>query len=227
MMEPAQEALGDPLRVLVADDHTLFREGLVALLAAAPDTVVVGEAGTGTEALSLVEHTTPDIVLMDIMMPEMNGIDATSRLRADHPGTHVVMLTMLEDDDSLFAAMCAGARGYLLKGADTGEVLRTIRAVARGEALFGPAIATRLSGFFQHADRKSRSMAPFPDLTDREREVLDLVATGMSNNQIASRLFISTKTVSNHISSIFAKLHVSDRAKAIVAARQAGLGRGC
>ena len=214
-----------PLRVLVVDDHTLFREGLTALLTAAEDTEVVGEAGTGAEALARVAETAPDVVLMDIQMTDMNGIEATRRVRADHPEIEVVMLTMLEDDDSLFAAMCAGAHGYILKGADTAEVLRTIRAVAAGEALFGPAIARRLTVFFQHADGKGMSVSPFPELTDREREVLDLIATGYDNSAIASRLYISGKTVSNHISNIFAKLHLSDRAHAIVAARQAGLGR--
>ncbi len=217
---------GGTIRILVVDDHRLFREGLIALLDAAPDTQVVGEAGTGQQALALLEELTADVVLMDIMMPDMNGIEATRRLRADHPHTQVVMLTMLEDDDSLFAAMCAGAHGYILKGADTADVLRTVRAVADGQALFGPAIARRLTSFFQHAQGKGLTVAPFPDLTDREREVLDLIAEGLDNRQIASRLYISGKTVSNHISNIFAKLHVADRAQAIVAAREAGLGRG-
>lgn len=214
------------IRILVVDDHQLFRAGLTALLRAASDTDVVGEAGTGTEALAQVEHLAPDVALMDIMMPDMNGIEATRRLRADHPDVEVIMLTMLEDDDSLFAAMCAGAHGYILKGADTTEVLRTVRAVADGQAMFGPAIARRLTDFFQHADGKGLSVSPFPHLTDREREVLDLIAEGLDNRQVGSRLHISAKTVSNHISNIFAKLHVGDRAQAIVAAREAGLGRG-
>jgi DNA-binding NarL/FixJ family response regulator len=214
-----------PLRLLVVDDHTLFREGLIALLRAAPDTEVVGAAGTGGEALDRLDDVCPDVVLMDIMMPDMNGIEVTRRLRAADPDIGVVMLTMLEDDDSLFAAMCAGARGYILKGADTGEVLRTVRAVGRGEALFGPAIARRLTGFFQHVEGRGLSVSPFPHLTDRVREVLDLIATGLDNQRIAARLHISGKTVSNHISNIFAKLHVADRAQAIVTAREAGLGR--
>ena len=144
-----------PVRILVVDDHRLFREGLIALLDAAPGTQVVGEAGTGEQALALVEELTAEVVLMDIMMPDMNGIEATRRLRADHPQTQVVMLTMLEDDDSLFAAMCAGAHGYILKGADTADVLRTVRAVADGQALFGPAVARRLTAFFQHAQGKA------------------------------------------------------------------------
>lgn len=216
---------GATIDILVVDDHRLFREGLTALLAAAPDTEVVGEAGSGTEALARMVDLTPHVVLMDIMMPDMNGIEATRRLRADHPDVEVVMLTMLEDDDSLFAAMCAGAHGYILKGADTADVLATVRAVADGQALFGPAIARRLTTFFQHAQRSGRSVSAFPQLTDREREVLDLIAAGLDNRHISSRLHISAKTVSNHISNVFAKLHVADRAQAIVAARDAGLGR--
>ena len=213
------------IRILVVDDHKLFREGLIALLDAAPETEVVGEAGTGREALALVEELSPDVVLMDIMMPDMNGIEATRRILADHAGIHIIMLTMLEDDDSLFAAMCAGARGYILKGADKAEVLRTVRAVAGGEALFGPAIAGRLTAFFQSAGSQGTTVTPFPNLTDREREVLALIAQGWSNAQIARHLHISSKTVSNHISNVFNRLRVSDRAQAIVKAREAGLGR--
>lgn len=213
------------IRILVVDDHRLFLEGLSALLDVAPDTEVVGEAANGEEALARTAELAPDVVLMDIMMEDMNGIEATRRLRADHPDVQVVMLTMLEDDDSLFAAMCAGAHGYILKGADTSDVLRTVRAVAAGEALFGPAVARRLTAFFQHAEGQGLTVSPFPELTDREREVLDRVAEGLDNRQIASRLYISEKTVSNHISNIFAKLHVAGRAQAIVAAREAGLGR--
>ncbi|HEX9597706.1 MAG TPA: response regulator transcription factor [Anaerolineales bacterium] len=214
------------IRILVVDDHKLFREGLIALLHAAPETEVVGEAGTGREALAQVEELSPDVVLMDIMMPDMNGIEATRRLLGNHAGVHIIMLTMLEDDDSLFAAMCAGARGYILKGADKAEVLRTVQAVAGGEALFGPAIARRLTAFFQSAGSQGTTVTPFAQLTEREREVLTLIAHGLSNKQIASQLHISSKTVGNHISNIFNKLHVSDRAQAIVKAREAGLGRG-
>lgn len=220
------QRIGQRIRILVVDDHKLFRDGLIALLKDAPDTEVVGDAATGSEALDRLGTLEPDVVLMDIMMPDMNGIEATRRIRADNLETQVVMLTMLEDDDSLFAAMCAGAHGYILKGSDKADVLRTVRAVAKGEALFGPAIAKRLTTFFQHAEGKGMSVSPFPELTDREREVLDLIADGLDNATIASQLYISNKTVSNHISNIFTKLHLSDRAQAIVAAREAGLGRG-
>ena len=220
------EQTNTPTRILVVDDHKLFRDGLIALLGDAPDTEVIGDAATGAQALQQLETLSPDVVLMDIMMPDMNGIEATRKIRDERPETQVVMLTMLEDDDSLFAAMCAGAHGYILKGSDKADVLRTVRAVANGEALFGPAIAERLTTFFQHAEGKGMSVSPFPELTDREREVLDLMAEGVDNATIADRLYISNKTVSNHISNIFTKLHLSDRAQAIVAAREAGLGRG-
>lgn len=215
------------IRVMVVDDHTIFRDGLKAILTTVPDIDVAGEAGNGREAIAQAEALAPDVILMDINMPDVNGIEATQQILAAKPETGIVMLTMLEDNDSLFAAMCAGARGYILKGADKAEVLKTIRAVADGEALFGPAIAGRLTAFFQHSRRAAQhddGLAPFPDLTDREREVLELIAAGESNQEIAHRLHISAKTVSNHISNIFGKLQVADRAQAIVKARQAGLG---
>ena len=214
----------EPIRVLVVDDHQLFREGLTALLATAVETDVVGEAGSGTEAIAQTELLTPDIVLMDIQMKDMNGIEATRRILADHPHTGVIMLTMLEDDDSLFAAMSAGARGYILKGADKNEVLRTVSAVAEGQALFGPAIAQRLNAFFKRGKQHESTVIPFPDLTDREREVLVLIAGGLNNNDIATELQISVKTVSNHVSNIFNKLQVADRSQAIVKARNANIG---
>lgn len=215
-----------PIRILLADDHTLFREGLSALLLAAPDTEVVGEAGTGAEAVELAEQLAPDIVLMDILMPDLNGVQATEQILATHPDIGVIMLTMLEEDDTLYAAMRAGARGYILKGADRSEVLKTVRAVANGEALFGPAIASRLTAYFQSGSPEEASIreGDLSALTEREQEVLDLIADGRSNQDIAQLLHISGKTVSNHISSIFSKLHVTDRAQAIVKARRAGLG---
>jgi len=213
------------IRIVVVDDHRIFRDGLLALLAAAPDTDVVGDAGSGEEALEVIAATLPDVVLMDIAMPGMSGLEAVRHVHHDHPDVSIVMLTMLDDDDSLFAAMCAGARGYLLKGADTDEVLKTVRAVAAGDALFGAAMAERLTGLFRHAEGRGLTVAPFPQLTDREREILALVAEGRDNASIARTLYISTKTVSNNVSNILTKLGLADRPQAIVAAREAGLGR--
>lgn len=213
-----------PINILVVDDHRLFREGLIALLNGAADTEVIGEAGNGAEAIAQSDILEPQVILMDIQMPDMNGIEATRRILADHPETGIIMLTMLEDDDSLFAAMCAGARGYILKGADKAEVLHTISAVAQGQALFGPAIAGRLTTFFQRGRQTETAVVPFPELTDREREVLTHIAQGKSNSDIAKELHIAGKTVSNHISNIFNKLQVADRAQAIVKARDANIG---
>lgn len=211
-----------PIRILIADDHTLFRDGLRALLGSVADTEVVGEAATGSEAITRAGALSPDIVLMDIQMPGTNGIEATRRIVQANATVRVVMLTMFEDDDSVFAAMRAGARGYILKGASQTEMLRAIRAVASGEALFGPAIADRLLDFF--ATKASMPPVPFPDLTNREREILNLIAGGLDNTHIADRLFLSPKTIRNHVSIIFSKLQVADRAQAIVRAREAGLG---
>lgn len=214
------------IRVLIVDDHQLFRDGLSAILMKVSDIDVVGEAGTGHEAIAQAQALTPDVILMDINMPDINGIEATQQILAEASTTGIIILTMLEDNDSLFAAMCAGARGYILKGADKTEVINAIRAVARGEALFGPAIAGRLTSFFQNInnDVDNQRVTPFPDLTDREREVLDMIASGENNKDIARQLHISPKTVSNHISNIFNKLQVADRAQAIVKARNAGFG---
>ncbi|HEX5505102.1 MAG TPA: response regulator transcription factor [Thermomicrobiales bacterium] len=211
----------EPIRILIADDNAEFREGLRGLLAAQPNLVIVGEAATGAAALTLAARTLPDVVLMDLQMPDLNGIEATRRLTAASPHVGVLVVTMFEDDDSVFAAMRAGARGYLLKGARKTETLRAIRAVAAGEAIFSPAIARRLMGFF--AARPTP--APFPELTEREREVLALIAQGRDNQAIAAALYLSLKTVRNHVSNIFAKLQVADRAQAAVRAREAGLGR--
>jgi DNA-binding NarL/FixJ family response regulator len=209
-------------RILVADDHTLFRDGLRALLGSVPDTEVVGEAGTGDEAIARAAELQPDVVLMDIQMPGVNGIEATRRIVRDSPHVGVVVVTMFEDDDSVFAAMRAGARGYVLKGADQEEILKVIRAVAGGEAHFGPTIARRLLGYF--ATPRPAAWEAFPDLTAREREILDLIARGRSNHEIAAHLYLSPKTVRNHVSNIFSKLQVADRVQATILAREAGLG---
>ena len=200
----------EPIRILIADDHTLFRSGLQALFESLVDTAVIAQASTGAEAVTLANQHQPDVVLMDIQMPDMNGIEATRRIVHTSPHIGVIIVTMFEDDDSVFAAMRAGARGYVLKGADQEEMLRAVRAVARGEALFGPTIATRLMNFFA-MPVLGVSTPLFPDLTDREREVLDLIARGDSNGDIARHLYISPKTVSNHISNIFNKLQIADR----------------
>lgn len=211
------------MRVLIADDHQLFRDGLRALLLAAPDTEVIGEAATGAEAIQLAAETRPQIILMDIQMPDMDGIAATRAIVAADPAINVLMVTMFEDDPTVFAAMRAGARGYVLKGAKHDEMLRAIRAVGSGEAIFSPSIASRMMNFFA----SSHAAAPddaFADLTDREREILELMARGASNTEIADALTISVKTVRNHVSNIFSKLQVVDRAQAVIRAREAGLG---
>ncbi len=211
-------------RILLADDHTIFRYGLRAMLSSLPEYEVVGEATTGEEAVTLTAELRPDVILMDVQMPGKGGIEATRRILETSPGVGVIVVTMFEDDDSVFAAMRAGARGYVLKGADKEEVFTVVRAVARGEAHFGPEIAKRLMSFFS-APRPAAPSEAFPELTAREREVLDLIAGGRSNAEITRQLFLSPKTVRNHISNIFTKLRVADRAQAIVRAREAGLGQ--
>ena len=212
-----------PIRILVVDDHTLFREGVNAIFNTVLDVQVVGEASNGVEAVSLAGSTQPDVILMDIQMPKLNGIEATRRILHTSPEIGIIVLTMYEDDDTVFSAMRAGARGYILKGADQEELLRAVRAVASGEALFGPAIATRLMTYFSRP-RVEAAPEAFPELTEREREVLDLIANGSNNNQIATQLSISPKTVRNHVSNIFNKLQVAGRSQAIIKAREKGLG---
>ena len=214
--------MSEQIQILIADDHTLFREGMKALLASLPDTAVIGEAATGRAAVSLAEKLQPDVILMDIQMPDMNGIEATRQIALTSPHIGVIVVTMFEDDESVFAAMRAGARGYVLKGADQDEMLRAIRAVARGEALFGPGIAARLTSFFKSP--MTEPAVAFPELTEREMEVLHLLAQGLNNQQIAQRLVITVKTVRNHVSNIFSKLQVADRVQAVLRARNAGLG---
>ena len=213
--------MSDKIRILLADDHPLFRDGLKALLGSVADAEVVGEAATGVQVVELVLELQPDVVVMDLHMPELNGIEATRRIVEASPHVGVLVLTMVEDDDAVFAAMRAGARGYLVKGSSQAEILSAIRAVGAGEAVFGPAIARRLIEYFSSA---SVSPQAFPELTHREREVLELIAQGQSNTAIARELTISQKTVRNHVSNVFTKLQVVDRAQAIVKAREAGIG---
>lgn len=212
------------IKVLIADDHALFRHGLRALLRVLPAVDLVGEATGGEAAVERALALQPDVILMDVQMPDLNGIDATRRILQTSPHIGILMLTMFDEDDSVFAAMRAGARGYVLKGADRGELGRAITAVAGGEAIFSPAIAQRMIQYFG-AIGTLPSSEPFPQLSEREREVLELIAQGHNNADIAARLVLSPKTVRNHVSNIFAKLQVADRAEAIVRARNAGLGQ--
>lgn len=214
----------EPARVLICDDHPLFRDGLRAALAALPGVEVLGEATTGEQAVEQAAELQPDVVVMDVHMPGTNGIEATRRIVHASPHIGVLVLTMFEDDASVFAAMRAGARGYLLKGADRDEIARAIQAIGAGEVIFGAAIARRVIEYFSAPQVAGPPLA-FPELTEREREVLDLIAAGRGNEWIARTLVLSPKTVRNHVSNIFHKLQVADRAEAIVRAREAGLGR--
>jgi DNA-binding NarL/FixJ family response regulator len=211
----------DRIRILIADDHPVFRYGLRALLSAEPTTEVVGEATTGVEAIAQALSLQPDVILMDLNMPGVNGIEATRRIIAEIPHVSILVLTMF-DDDSVFAAMRAGARGYLLKGTEGEEMVRAISVVNSGEAIFSPSIARRLMQYFG-ASRPTTLPQLFPDLTEREREILTLIAQGYTNPAIAEKLVLSPKTVRNHASNIFSKLQVAGRAEAIIRARDAGL----
>lgn len=211
----------ESIRVLVVDDHAHFRDGLRALLDTAPDVEVVGEAASGTEGVAVSTRLQPDVVLMDLTMPGMSGVDATRAIVRASPHIRVLVLSMAADDDSVFAALQAGARGYLLKGARKAEIVRAIQAVASGEAIFGPALASRLAAVL--APQPQPGEAAFPQLTAREGEILRLVAQHVTNPEIATRLGLTPKTIRNHVSNIFAKLQVTDRAQAIIAARDAGL----
>jgi DNA-binding NarL/FixJ family response regulator len=219
-MDPDDRA---EIRIVIADDHESFRSGLRSLLTQVDGLVVVGETASGDEAVARVAALQPDVVLMDLAMPGMDGIEATRRIVDAAPHVAVLVLTMSDDDDSVFAAVQAGARGYVLKGAQRAELVRSIRAVAAGDAIFGPAVARRLMAYFARP-RPSGAETAFPELTEREREILDLVAQGRSNADITAQLVLSPKTVRNHVSNIFSKLQVRDRAEAIVRAREAGLG---
>ena len=212
------------LAVLVVDDHQVFRMGMVALLSSLEGIRVVGEAADVDSAVSGAATLRPDVVVMDLHLGDESGVEATRRIVADHPGIGVLAVTMMDDDDSVFAAMRAGARGYLLKGAGPDDIERAVRAVARGEVLLAPEVATRAIGFMT-ALPAAHDVA-FPQLTIREREILDLVARGLDNTSISRRLVLSPKTVRNHLSNVFTKIQVVDRAQAIVRAREAGLGLG-
>jgi DNA-binding NarL/FixJ family response regulator len=211
----------DPVHVLLADDHPVYRDGLAGLLGATTDLVVVGQAATGREAVELAASLTPDVVVLDLNMPELNGVDAARQIVGTAPHTAVLILTMYDDDALVFQAIQAGARGYLLKSADPDTVLAAVRSVARGEAIFGAALAQRLSQWFTSMDEHR---GPFVQLTPRENQALDLIARGWGNPAIADRMGVSPKTVRNLVSNIFAKLQVADRAAAIAKARDAGLG---
>src|SRR5215217_1718131 len=216
----------DSIRVLIADDHPLFRDGMRGLLGSLPDMEVVGEASSGEQAIELARELQPDVILMDIQMPGINGIEATREILHIIPRIGVLVVTMFEDDDSVFAAMRAGARGYLLKDSSGQEVGHAVRAVAGGEAIFGAGVTKRLISFFGAPSPavSAGSRRAFPELTEREEEILSLVAQGKINQQIAKELFVSLKTVRNHVSNIFLKLQVADRAQAVIRAREAGLG---
>ena len=209
------------IRVLVADDHPLFRQGLRSLVADSPETELAGVAADGAEAVAVALAERPDVVIMDLRMPNLDGVEATRRIVAALPDVAVLVLTMVEEDASIFAAMRAGARGYVLKGAGPETILRSILVVAAGEAIFGPSVASRLTQFF--AAGPAAAAAPFPELTAREREILILMSSGANNAAIAARLGLTEKTVRNNVSNVFAKLRVADRAAAVARARDAGL----
>jgi DNA-binding NarL/FixJ family response regulator len=212
----------EPVRVVVADDHPVVRGGLRSLLESLDGYEVVAEAVDGESAVRETQLHRPDVVLMDVHMPGLDGLEATRRISTAVPDTAVLILTMYDDDETVFAAMQAGARGYLLKGAEQEDIDRALQAVVAGEAIFGPGVAARVLAHFS-APRQAADV-PFPELTEREREVLNLVARGKRNGVIAEELSLAPKTVANHISSIFVKLAVSDRSAAIVRARERGLG---
>jgi DNA-binding NarL/FixJ family response regulator len=212
------------INVMFADDHPFFREGLRTLLSSIPDMNIVGEAGSGGDAILIASMKQPDVILMDLKMPGLNGIEATRKIIETSPQMGVIVLTMFDDDDSVFSAMKAGARGYLLKGAGQEETVRAIRAVKNGEAIFSQSIAKRLMNYFMTIKPKGAVNPPLPELTNREREILTLISKGLNNNELAAKLVLSPKTVRNHITNIFSKLQVADRAEAISRAKDAGLG---
>jgi DNA-binding NarL/FixJ family response regulator len=210
------------IRILIADDHPVFRFGLRALLESQPDMVVVAEVDSGEAAVQMAQSLQPDVVLMDVSMLGLNGVEATQQITATAPDTAILMITMF-DDETVFSAMQAGARGYLLKGAQGEETLRAVRAVANGEVIFSSGVAQHMMAYFARGT-KTAANAPFPDLTPREREILELLAQGLTNTAIAEKLGLSPKTIRNQVSNIFSKLQVATRSEAIIKARQAGLG---
>lgn len=214
--------MSECLRVVLADDHPLYVDGLRAVIEVEDGVELVGVATNGTDAVALALDLEPDVIVMDLNMPDKTGVEATREIKTVNPSIAVLVLTMFDDDASVFASMQAGASGYLLKGASQDEIARAIRSVGAGEAIFGPAVARRLITYFATTTGPPEV---FPDLTDRERSVLDLIARGMRNAEIARELFLSEKTIKNYISNIFSKLQIVDRAQAIVRAREAGLGR--
>lgn len=214
--------MSESIKILIADDHAHFRAGIRALLLTETDMEMIGEAATGNEAVERASVLQPDVVLMDLNMPGMNGIEATRQIVLGSPHIAVLVISMFEDDDSVFAALQGGARGYLLKGAPKAEVLRAIRAVASGEAIFGAAIARRVMGYFA-TPRRATPATLFPELTEREQEILRLIAQHKSNSEIAQQLVLTNKTVRNYVSNICTKLQVVDRAEAILRAREAGI----
>jgi len=219
MTEPEPEP--GPVRVMIADDHPVFRDGLASLLDPLEGIEVVARAADGAEAVAMVAEHRPDVIVMDVQMPELNGIDATRRIVAEHPGVGVLVLTMGEDDGTVLSALRAGARGYLRKGAEQDEIVAAIRTVHGGGVVFGASLAARIAEILTPANRPER---PFPELTERETEILDRIAAGRNNGQIAAELYLSPKTIRNNVSSILAKLRATDRAEVIIRARDAGLG---
>jgi|ERR1051326_4003961 DNA-binding NarL/FixJ family response regulator len=213
----------EQLRIIIVDDHPLFRHGLATLVRGESDFELVGEATSGEEAITLAAELQPDVILMDIQMPGVNGIEAIRQIVHTSPHIRILVITMFEDDNSVFTAMRAGARGYILKDAQKADVLRAIRAVGQNEAIFSPAIAGRLIAFFNEPWPEAPTHA-FPELTAREQEILALIAQGKNNSDIAAHLVLSPRTVRNYVSNIFSKLQVADRAQAIVRAREGGLG---
>ena len=211
------------IRVLIVDDDPLVRSALSHFVSRGSDVTVIGQAESGREALEFLEHDRPDVVMMDVQMPEMNGIEATRRVLAADPSIGVLVFTMGEDDGTLLSAMRAGARGYLVKGASQEEVTRAITAVHAGGVVFGASLASRIGELLSPSP--ARTATEFPMLTEREREVLDLIAAGRSNSQIAAELFLAPKTVRNNVSAILSKLQATDRAEVIIRARDAGMGQ--